>query len=260
MSLRRKMRRGRMGNPVAGQYQAATSGQYCHKLYTPCPPGYECVAPAGSPGSHGSCRKILIVDPWANQGAADGAITSFDPMLSQAAVPAAMPAAFAHRQPADCVAYIDEQSVMLFWKPGQPKPFVLPVTVVECDTGPSGTQCHVTAPPSAQAPDGIDRWLPRCPGYDQATKHEDCLAYIDGQSVMLFWKPGQQKPFVLPVTVHACSTAIGGTVCHVTAPESMQAPDGVDRWLPRCEELDQRSGRPTIPATPWYPTISSYPR
>jgi len=148
-------------------------------------------------------------------------------------------------KPADCLAYIDDQSVLLFWKSaGQQKPNVIPVDVVECNTGPGGTMCHIMATPSTNAPDGIDRWVPRCEGRDVGTKPADCLAYIDETSVMLFWKSStQQKPDVIPVTVVECTAGPGSTMCHVTAGPSANAPDGIDRWLPRCEGYDVRTGR-----------------
>lgn len=67
-----------------------------------------------------------------------------------------------------CLANINGQWMMLHWSTAdQQNPHQWPVTLVSCQ--PSGTPCHVTAPPSQQVPEGINRWLPRCPEFDVGT-------------------------------------------------------------------------------------------
>ena len=70
-----------------------------------------------------------------------------------------------------CLAYHYGKSMMMYMK--GTKLYSLPVNVIECraretdEFGVLRQQCLISADPSSQAPDGIDRWVTRCSSYDQ---------------------------------------------------------------------------------------------
>ena len=159
---------------------------------TPCPPGYlvdatgECIPPPPPPPPPGDdcepdpccdeCAIAMMANPSATP--CGGARANPEPCCDECAQamandPSATPCCGKTRSNPtrvvrqDCVATIDGQTVMLFWKSAnQVKPNVIPVKVVECKNQKGGSMpCHGVASPQANAPQGIDRWIPRCSGY-----------------------------------------------------------------------------------------------